>query len=56
MSHNFQKGECTLCGNILQNMTRGDDGRLPPCPDAQPSGKYSQIYIYIYTSLFYIIS
>ena len=49
MSHEFlENGRCKWCSNMSDNMIRGDNGKLPSCPDAQPSGKYSQIYIYIY--------
>jgi hypothetical protein len=38
MSHFFQNGECTQCGELRQGMVRDPvTGRLPPCPDA-PQG------------------
>ena len=56
MSHEFlENGRCKWCSNMSDNMTRGDDNRLPPCPDApQSSGKCSQIYIYISMFFFFV--
>jgi hypothetical protein len=34
MSHNFQNGECTQCGELKGNLVRDPQtGRLPNCPD-----------------------
>ncbi len=41
MSHYFLKnGRYTYCGDKRNTMVRGEDGKLPVCPDT-PAGKYS---------------
>ena len=43
MSHNFgDAGRCSQCGQLVKDLTRGADGKLPLCPDA-PVGKHYHI-------------